>query len=100
MATQAILGTEVDLLQKVDGEYRARTPEGYISYVPASSIAAMDQADLEKWRKLPKLIYTAEFGKSLSKADPKSVRVSDLVYGNILGLLAEEIGRASCRERV
>ena len=90
MATQAILGTEVDLLQKVDGEFRARTPEGYISYVPASSIAAMDQADLEKWRKLPKLIYTDEFGKSLSKADPKSVRVSDLVYGNILGLLAEE----------
>ncbi|MGX1640286.1 C40 family peptidase [Sphingobacterium sp.] len=90
MATQAILGTEVDLLQKVDGEYRARTPEGYISYVPASSIAAMDHAALEKWRKLPKLIYTAEFGKSLSQADPKSVRVSDLVYGNILGLLAEE----------
>ncbi|MGB7527922.1 C40 family peptidase [Sphingobacterium cellulitidis] len=90
MATQAILGTEVDLLQKVDGEYRARTPEGYISYVPASSVAAMNETELQNWRKLPKVIYTAEFGKSLSKADPKSIRVSDLVYGNILGLLAEE----------
>ncbi len=90
MATQALLGTEVDLLQKVDGEYRARTPEGYISYVPASSIAAMDQESLKNWKSLPKIIYTAEFGKSLSKADPNSIRVSDLVYGNILGLLGEE----------
>lgn len=90
MATQALLGTEIDLLQKVDGEFRARTPEGYISYVPASSVAAMDKASLLTWRNLPKIIYTAEFGKSLSKADPKSLRVSDLVYGDILGLLAEE----------
>jgi len=90
MATQSLLGTEVDLLQKVDGEFRARTPEGYISYVPASAVTAMNNEAIEKWRKLPKIIYTAEFGKSLSKADPKSLRVSDLVYGNILGLLAEE----------
>lgn len=90
MATQALLGTEVDLLQKVDGEYRARTPEGYISYVPASSIAAMDQESLKNWKSLPKIIYIEEFGKSLSKAEPNSIRVSDLVYGNILGLLGEE----------
>jgi hypothetical protein len=90
MATQALLGTEIDLLQKVDGEFRARTPEGYISYVPASSVAAMDKNSLDKWRKMPKIIYTAEFGKSLSQADPKSLRVSDLVYGDILGLVSEE----------
>ncbi len=90
MATQALLGTEVDLLQKIDGEFRARTPEGYISYVPASSITAMDKVTWENWKKIPKLIYTTEFGKSLSQADPKSIRVSDLVYGDILGLLAEE----------
>ncbi|MGJ1204956.1 NlpC/P60 family protein [Sphingobacterium lactis] len=90
MATQALLGTEVDLLQKVDGEYRARTPEGYISYVPASAVSAMTKSELEAWRKLPKLIYTTEFGKSLSKPNPESMRVSDLVYGNILALVGDE----------
>lgn len=90
MATQALLGTQVDLLQRVGSEYRARTPEGYISYVPASALAAMDSTELQKWKSLPKIIYTAEFGKSWSQPDPESIRVSDLVYGNILGLQAEE----------
>lgn len=90
MATQATLGTQVDLLQKVKGEYRARTPEGYISYVPASSVTPMNKQEMQAWQQAPKVIYTAEFGKSLSQADPNSIRVSDLVYGNILQLLAKE----------
>lgn len=90
MATQALLGTQVDLLQKVNNEYRARTPEGYISYVPASALTPMDDAELQEWKDIPKLIYTAEFGKSWSQPNPESIRVSDLVYGNILGLVGEE----------
>jgi len=90
MATQALLGTQVDLLQKVNGEYRARTPEGYISYVPASSVKAMNEQEIKAWQQAPKVIYTAEFGKSLSQADPKSTRVSDLVYGDILTLLSKD----------
>lgn len=89
MATQAILGTQVDILQKSQGEYRVRTPEGYISWVPTSSVAAMTPAQLQTWKAMPKIIYTAEFGKSYSKPDLKSVRVSDLVYGNILALQKE-----------
>lgn len=90
MATQALLGTQVDLLQKIGSEYRARTPEGYISYVPSSALAAMTDAELDQWKDLPKIIYTAEFGKSWTQPTPESIRVSDLVYGNILGLIAEQ----------
>lgn len=90
MATQALLGTQVDLLQKVGSEYRARTPEGYISYVPVSALAPMDQSELTAWKERPKIIFTADFGKSWSKPDPESIRVSDLVYGNILGFLGEQ----------
>ncbi|MFZ4262379.1 NlpC/P60 family protein [Sphingobacterium sp. HJSM2_6] len=92
MATQALLGTQVDLLQKANGEYRARTPEGYISWVPASAVTAMNKAELLAWNKQKKLIYTQEFGKSYSQADLKSIRVTDLVYGNILSLIGEESG--------
>lgn len=89
MATQAILGTKVDILQKSKGEYRVRTPEGYIAWVPTSSVAAFNAAEFEKWNNADKIIYTTEFGKSYSKADKKSLRVSDLVYGNILALTKE-----------
>ena len=87
MATQALLGTQVDLLQKNNGEYRVRTPEGYISWVPASSLVPMNDQEIKDWKKSKKIIYTDEFGKSYSKPDKESIRVSDLVNGNILKLI-------------
>lgn len=90
LTSQVLLGTQVDLLQKKSGEYRVRTPDGYIAWVPASSIAVMDQAEANKWRQSEKLIYTTEFGKSYSEPNEKSQRVSDLVYGDILKLTGQK----------
>lgn len=89
LATQVLLGTKVDLLQKKRGDYRVRTPEGYIAWVPTSSVTPMDSLTYAAWQQAPKIIYTNEFGKSYSKSDEKSIRVSDLVYGNILSLVRE-----------
>lgn len=86
MATQLLLGTQVDILQKRRSEYRVRTPEGYIAWVPTSSIVAMEKAVLDQWKTQKKIIYTQEFGRSYSAPDQSSLRVSDLVYGNILAL--------------
>nr|WP_288812541.1 NlpC/P60 family protein [uncultured Sphingobacterium sp.] len=86
LTSQVLLGTQVDLLQKKSGEYRVRTPDGYIAWVPASSITVMDQTEIDNWRQSEKLIYTTEFGKSYSEPNEKSQRVSDLVYGDILKL--------------
>lgn len=89
MASQALLGTQVDILQRSKGEYRVRTPEGYISWVPTSSVVAMTATELQEWKSRKKIVYTNDFGKTLSKPDPKSLRISDLVYGNILALQKE-----------
>ncbi len=90
MATQVLLGTQVDILQRQRGDYRVRTPEGYIAWVPTSSIAPMREGELKAWKNADKLIYIEEFGKSYSEPDASSLRVSDLVYGNILTLMGEE----------
>ncbi|TJZ52424.1 NlpC/P60 family protein [Sphingobacterium olei] len=90
MATQVLLGTQVDILQKNGGDFRIRTPEGYIAWVPTSSVTAMTKTELSIWKKKPKLIYIEEFGRSYSAANSSSQRISDLVYGNILSLLLEE----------
>lgn len=89
MATQSLLGTQVDILQKEKGEYRVRTPEGYISYVPTASVTAFNKQEFEDWKKAEKVIYTTEFGKSYSQPNTDSQRVSDLVYGNILAVNKE-----------
>lgn len=86
LATQLLLGTQVDILQHRRSEYRVRTPEGYIAWVPTSSVVAMDKAAVDQWRAKDKIIYTEEFGRSYSSPDRSGLRVSDLVYGNILAL--------------
>ncbi|MGJ1192784.1 NlpC/P60 family protein [Sphingobacterium siyangense] len=90
LTSQVLLGTQVDLLQKKSGDYRVRTPDGYIAWVPSSSIEAMDKTMLANWRQAEKVIYTAEFGKSYSEPNEKSQRVSDLVYGDILQLKGQK----------
>ncbi|HLT89043.1 MAG TPA: C40 family peptidase [Sphingobacterium sp.] len=92
MATQLLLGTQVDILQKQGGNYRVRTPEGYTAWVPSSSIVPMNKEEITTWHKKSKIIYTAEFGKSFSHPHTSSQRVSDLVYGNILSLQGEDQG--------
>lgn len=87
MATQILLGTLVDILQQKNGEYRVRTPEGYIAWVPTTSIAPMDHKHMQSYKASKKIIFTQEFGKSFSAANTQSQRVSDLVYGNILSLI-------------
>ena len=90
MASQVLMGTQVDLLQKDRGEYRIRTPEGYIAWLPASAVTAMTKEEAQQWNNQPKIIYTAEFGKSFSEPNTQSQRVSDLVYGDILVLTGEK----------
>lgn len=90
MATQLLLGTVVDILQRDGGDVRVRTPEGYIAWTQTSALTMVDAAGLRNWEDTKRIIYTADFGKSYSLADRESQRVSDLVYGNILTLLAEE----------
>ncbi|WP_437918618.1 NlpC/P60 family protein [Sphingobacterium sp. LRF_L2] len=90
MATQLLLGNQVDILQQEDGNYRVRTPEGYIAWVPTSSIVPLTDLQIINWKTAKRVIYTAEFGRSYSQPNLKSQRISDLVYGNILKLESEE----------
>jgi len=92
MATQLLLGMSVDILQREAGHYRVRTPEGYIAWVPASSLVAMDETEFGLWTAAEKIIHVDEFGHAHARPDAGGDRVSDLVYGNILAVAGEENG--------
>ncbi|MGV3761157.1 NlpC/P60 family protein [Parapedobacter sp.] len=87
LASQVLLGTMVDLLQRQHGYYRVRTPEGYIAWVATSSVTPMTPMEVKQWKSAKKVIVTADFGHSYTKPDHQSLRVSDLVMGNLLTLL-------------
>lgn len=81
MATQAIMGTPVKILEYSGDWARVQTPDEYISYVPGNSLHKMTQIEFDAWRKSKRYIVTAY---QTELADINGNTVSDLVMGNIL----------------
>lgn len=91
MATQAILGTPIRILQK-DGWYRIQTPDGYIGWAQLSAFQPMTREEATAWNKAEKVVFTDYFGFSYQEPDRNSQHVSDLVSSNMLKLEGEEKG--------
>lgn len=51
VATQAVMGTPVRILENKKGWMRIQTPDGYIAYVPDSSIASKSKAEMRVWQR-------------------------------------------------
>lgn len=89
LATQALLGTPLNVL-KQDGEwFLVQTPDQYISWVDHGGVVRMNEDELNRWRKAPKIIYTRVAGFSYAEARQSSLPVSDLVMGCILETTGE-----------
>ena len=87
MATQAVMGTPLRILEKDGDWYRVQTPDGYISYVISSSISLKSESEMSQWRKTSRVIVTSfEQTKIYATANESSHRniISDAVNGMIL----------------
>ena len=90
LMTQTLLGTPVKVLKKQGGFYLVRTPDNYLAWIDSGGIKAMTKTEFENWQQSEKIIFTADYGHAFMSANTNSQRVSDLVNGNILQLLATE----------
>ncbi|MDA9089318.1 C40 family peptidase [Maribacter arcticus] len=88
LATQAILGTEVNVLKKEGDWYLIQTPDEYLAWVDAGGIQLMDEKSLSQWATSNKIIYTNTYGHAYDLTDT-TIRVSDLVAGSLLKVLEE-----------
>lgn len=89
MATQALLGTPIRVLQK-DGWCRIQTPDQYIGWTQPATFKAMTKEEFNDWTQSPKVIFTDYFGFAYQYPDKEKQTVSDLVAGNILKYEGEE----------
>lgn len=89
MATQALLGWELDILKKQSGYYLVRTPDRYISWLDVSAVSVKNAAEIKHWSS-KRLICIADYDHVYSVPDEETLRVSDLVMGNILHYAGEE----------
>ena len=91
MATQALLGTPIKLLQSKAGWYRVQTPDGYIAWMHNMSFSPKTEEEIINWQTLEnKIIFTDYFGFAYAEPDIKSQHIGDLTVGNMLNIVADE----------
>lgn len=88
LATQALMGTPLNVLKKDGSWYLVQTPDGYLAWVDAAGIHLMTEEELEYWYREPKVVFTKLIGY-VWKSTEESEMVSDLVAGDILTIKEE-----------
>lgn len=80
MATQALMGTPVKILNKRDGWLLVQTPDSYIGWTD-DPLAELSDEELTAWRGSDRLIYLGHTGVI---TDNRGETLSDIVFGVIL----------------
>ncbi|SBW04064.1 C40 family peptidase [uncultured Dysgonomonas sp.] len=88
MGTQLLLGAPVQVLQH-DDWWRIKSAEGYVAWTTGGSFVRMTKDDFNKWITAKKIIFTGDYGFGYENPDEKKQRVSDLAFGNMLKLEAD-----------
>ncbi len=87
MVTQSVLGTPLRLLEKGKEWWRVQTPDGYIAYVPSTSVVEKTDEEMRHWRESRRFIVTAPYQiRAYYTPTAKGLRdvVTDLVNGCIV----------------
>lgn len=91
LATQALLGTIVNVLKKEKGWYLIQTPDKYISWIDDDGIYLADLDEINLWKNSEKVIITSNYSTVYSNPYSSSQIVSDLVLGDLLKM-TEDLG--------
>jgi len=80
MATQALMGTPVKILNKRSGWLLVQTPDSYLGWTD-DPVAELSDEEMAAWKSSDRLIYLGHTGVI---TDSKGETVSDIVFGGIL----------------
>ncbi len=94
MATQAIMGTPLRIVQKENDWWRVQMPDGYIAWIPSSSAVAKTPAEMNAWKQGKRFIVTADTPiRAYTKPSGNGARdvVTDLVNGCIISAPGNDV---------
>ena len=98
MATQAIMGMPLRVLESQGEWTRVQPPDGYIAWVTNSSIEPKTDAQMREWRSARRYVVTAPYqthAYTSAKATGLRDVVTDLVNGNIVEAVTDRRGTVS-----
>ncbi|GAB3533929.1 C40 family peptidase [Pontibacter brevis] len=92
LATQATMGTPLQVWKKDDSWYLVQTPDKYLAWVDGGGITLMNSSNFNNWQQGQKLLYTSPYGFAYAGPDASGATVSDLVYGDVMLLQEKAAG--------
>lgn len=92
LATQLLMGSPVEILEKVSYWYRIITPEGYHAWITENSLKLMNEEEMKAWRGSDRIIITTHYTLFREKANLTSQILSDGVWGDIVELDGKQSG--------
>lgn len=92
LATQALLGMPLKVLERSGEWFQVQTPDQYIAWLDHGAFQRLDRAGLDRWQQARKLIVTVNQTTGFAEPKPGSLPVSDLVAGDLLQFLGEKSG--------
>lgn len=96
LATQALLGTPMHILDKRKGWYQVQMPNGYLGWTD-DFIALNTPLKFKEWVALPKIIVTSLYSTTFVEEKKTREMVGDVVMGGILALEGEAGSRYKVR---
>jgi hypothetical protein len=81
LATQALMGTPLEVLDFQDGWYLVRTPDRYIAWLEPGAFVSMTPEDVRVWLGGNLRMYAGP--TAVMKTDEEKI-VTDLVFGNLV----------------
>ena len=91
LATEALLGTILNVYKKKDNWYRVQTPGGYLGWINEGEIVLMDKNDISEWKAADKVVFLHDMGITFV-GGAHFQPVSDAIAGNIFLDLGKENG--------
>lgn len=89
LATQALLGMPLKVLDKDRGWYLVQTPDQYISWIDWGGFQRMNKVEFDAWESAEKVIVLSPYAFSYESPSTSAQTVSDLVAGDLLKVLGE-----------
>lgn len=89
MATQAVMGTPVRILTEHNEWLRIQTPDGYIAWVPNSSVVAKTADEVAVWRANSRRLVVTNLWQTRAYYQPTAAGPRDVVTDLVLGAIVE-----------
>lgn len=85
LGTQVLMGMVVRILKEQRGWCYVQSHDNYLGWLEEGSMRVTNEEGVAEWLNAPKLITTAYFGIVRQRPDAKSLPVTDVVTGVVLG---------------